>query len=550
MAGKAYDTKNDFEQCAALRDWRLSHAGALPRQRSDNAVEAALARWVSKALQRRQRALSDRPSQRQLTPDEAVHLNSIVDLAMGDASANAPASESIDTAAETRAAVGSRPHQRRPAELVPNPMTGKAYDTKNDFEQCAALREWRLTHAGALPRQKSDNAVEAALANWFSKALPRRQRALSDRPSQRQLTPDEAVHLNSILDLAMGQASANAPVSESSDTAAETPEAAGNRPHQRRPAEPVPNVASKRLRTKTTAAAPAVTPFEFGNYVLKRYYLSIKEGKKNAEGRSASKITTNMKKLKGGDLLKLREGQGGRKKEQLRCRILRVHCVHNLLEMFQLQSSGQLCLLPGVADYETFAEVYSAFGSHDSEWYVFHFKLEGIGELQASTPAEQEQEADQDLESQIRQLVAERNFAGAAALQEECNRTAKKRVRDRMLAIGQRKAAAGAQEPVEAVGGEPATAGPPRKRRRKAKPWFDEATVINKNVYRDPSAFTLELSAGHTIHLPHRRTGLPFTTLSSDMCQILSEPFSWALDIGEQCRRRQSDWHALKKVIA
>ena len=122
-------------------------------------------------------------------------------------------------------------------------MTGKAYDTKKDFEQCAALRDWRLTHAGALPRERSDNAVEGALARWFSKALQRRQRALSDRPSQRQLTPEEAVHLNSIVDLAMGEASANAP--------AETRAAVGNRPHQRRPAEPVPNVASKRLRTQT-----------------------------------------------------------------------------------------------------------------------------------------------------------------------------------------------------------------------------------------------------------------------------------------------------------
>ena len=257
-------------------------------------------------------------------------------------------------------------------------MTGNAYDTKKDFEQCAALREWRLTHAGALPRQRSDNAAESALAKWFSKALPRRQRALRDRPSERQLTPDEAVHLNSIVGMAMGEASANAPASESIDTAAETPAALGNRPHQRRPAEPVPNVASKRLRTKTppSTSSKAVTlcmrglSWEFGNYVLKVHYHSIAEGTKNAEGRSASKIT-NMKKLKGGDLLKLRCGQWGLKKEQLRCRILRTHCVHNLPEMFQLQSSGQLCLLPGVADYETFAAAYSAFGSPDSEWYAF-----------------------------------------------------------------------------------------------------------------------------------------------------------------------------------
>ena len=97
-------------------------------------------------------------------------------------------------------------------------MTGNAYDTKKDFEQCAASREWRLTHAGALPRQRSDNAAESALAKWCSKALPRRQRALRDRPSERQLTPDEAVHLNSIVGMAMGEASANAPASESIDT--------------------------------------------------------------------------------------------------------------------------------------------------------------------------------------------------------------------------------------------------------------------------------------------------------------------------------------------
>jgi len=94
-------------------------------------------------------------------------------------------------------------------------------------------------------------------------------------------------------------------------------------------------------------------------------------------------------------------------------------------------------------------------------------------------------------------------------------------------------------EPMEAVAGELASGGPPRKRRRKAKPWFDEVTVINRNAYRDPSAFTLDLSAGHTIHLPHRRTGLPFTTLSSDMCDILSEPFAWALEVGERRRRER-----------
>ena len=63
-------------------------------------------------------------------------------------------------------------------------MAGKAHDTKNDFEQCAALRDWKLTHAGGLPSRSSDQAAEKSLANWLSKTLQRRQRALGSAPSQ------------------------------------------------------------------------------------------------------------------------------------------------------------------------------------------------------------------------------------------------------------------------------------------------------------------------------------------------------------------------------
>ena len=254
------------------------------------------------------------------------------------------------------------------------------------------MRDWRLTHAGALPRQRSDNAVEAALARWFSKALQRRQRALGNFPSQRQLTPDEAVHLNSIVDLAMGDASANAPASESIDTAAETPAAVGSRPHQRRPAEPVPNVAPKRPRTKTPpqrtsvpeakdlpresgvasssscamAEQPAVSPgqpstgdailptsddryhekqvtsIEYGSYVLKEHFINMREGTKNAEGRCAKNaegrmMKKGMKNLKRGDLLKLRCGQWGLKTEQLRCRILRCRGIRAIWTLWHMQ---------------------------------------------------------------------------------------------------------------------------------------------------------------------------------------------------------------------
>ena len=97
-AGKAHDTKNDFEQCAALRDWKLTHAGGLPSRSSDNDAEKALANWLSKALQRRQRALGCRPpSMRQLTSDEAAHLESIIGMASGEVSAQVPASSHAST---------------------------------------------------------------------------------------------------------------------------------------------------------------------------------------------------------------------------------------------------------------------------------------------------------------------------------------------------------------------------------------------------------------------------------------------------------------------
>ena len=67
------------------------------------------------------------------------------------------------------------------------------------LERCADLRQWRLSHAGELPKRRSDNQEEASLAMWLSKALPRRVSSLGDGPSKRQLTPEETSHLNNIL---------------------------------------------------------------------------------------------------------------------------------------------------------------------------------------------------------------------------------------------------------------------------------------------------------------------------------------------------------------
>ena len=108
-------------------------------------------------------------------------------------------------------------------------MASPPYESQNDFERCADLREWRLTHAGDLPNRRSDNIVERSLAIWLSKALQRRKRQLTARPSQRKLTTDESFHLDSTSHrplpvlLHIGQASAHDPGSASSDPAAETP---------------------------------------------------------------------------------------------------------------------------------------------------------------------------------------------------------------------------------------------------------------------------------------------------------------------------------------
>ena len=106
----------------------MTHSGALPNKRSSNAAEMSLGQWLSKALQRRRRALSDRPSQRQLTPEETAHLDSIVGMAMGAASANVPAPSHArpsvafqgDAVAEARMQVENDAGGHRQAELAPD----------------------------------------------------------------------------------------------------------------------------------------------------------------------------------------------------------------------------------------------------------------------------------------------------------------------------------------------------------------------------------------------------------------------------------------------
>ena len=127
-----------------------------------------------------------------------------------------------------------------------------------------------MNHSGERPRRKSDDKTEASLANWLDRALVRRARAYNNWPSGRQLTAIETAHLNNILaQPQVVQVAATASASSSGDTAmdlnpvpegAEPPEPSTSKRLRQKSsasnrfstAEPVPDVAYKRIRTQTT----------------------------------------------------------------------------------------------------------------------------------------------------------------------------------------------------------------------------------------------------------------------------------------------------------
>lgn len=66
---------------------------------------------------------------------------------------------------------------------------------------------------------------------------------------------------------------------------------------------------------------------------------------------------------------------------------------------------------------------------------------------------------------------------------------------------------------------------PPRKRRRKPRPWLDEETELSNDVYRDTSAITLsdEDKLDYTITLPHKAPHIGYTTSFGDLCDKLCQ---------------------------
>ena len=98
-------TPGDFERCNELRQWCMNHPDEHPRRKSDDKSEAALARWLDRALVRRARAYDNRSSGGQPTATETEQLNSILARPqLGQVAATASATSSGATATELNAA--------------------------------------------------------------------------------------------------------------------------------------------------------------------------------------------------------------------------------------------------------------------------------------------------------------------------------------------------------------------------------------------------------------------------------------------------------------
>lgn len=81
--------------------------------------------------------------------------------------------------------------------------------------------------------------------------------------------------------------------------------------------------------------------------------------------------------------------------------------------------------------------------------------------------------------------------------------------------------------------------GPRRKRPRRQKPWLDEETTIPHHEYHDTSSITLDPICEYGLYVPHRRPGLPYVTVFSNLCPLLCEPFVQAPQLGVQAFQAQ-----------
>eukprot|EP00973_Karenia_brevis_P087962 12200602-Karenia_brevis.AAC.1 len=101
--------------CADLTAWRLANDGSVPRQRSGDAEEARLGKWLSKAVPRKTRSLGTRPTLQQLTQEEVCMLDAA--LAPGLCSSSV-GSNMVTSSSDTSAFPNKRLRQKSPAPVA------------------------------------------------------------------------------------------------------------------------------------------------------------------------------------------------------------------------------------------------------------------------------------------------------------------------------------------------------------------------------------------------------------------------------------------------
>merc|ERR1740121_1576151 len=70
------------------------------------------------------------------------------------------------------------------------------------------------------------------------------------------------------------------------------------------------------------------------------------------------------------------------------------------------------------------------------------------------------------------------------------------------------------------------------KRRRKVKPMFDQDKEIPAAEYNNISKITRRNVVDYTLFLPHKSPEVGLTTIFSDLCVELCEPFLRAAQVG------------------
>ena len=150
LPGGAPKYSQDFASwCRRVFVWSCAHHGAAPRQHGDDEEESAIARWISKALPRRNKALGAAPSQRKPTDEEVTLLDECLaeqNLALMRA-ASSSQQETARTAVELRPAASATEH----VDVSATTRNEKAFPVTGQEVQLPSANEVSKRSSGLKP---------------------------------------------------------------------------------------------------------------------------------------------------------------------------------------------------------------------------------------------------------------------------------------------------------------------------------------------------------------------------------------------------------------